>query len=180
MNTLTPEYLEWKAKLTELPSILTNKIRSRFCKRYKKKTGLNPWLNSKTFQIEENADDYMSHDCVIKISKFPEDKDIIHDAIHTHLDIWDDWSCLETSLHQYAIEHEMDPKKFSVITEVEKKRWTMRYFRGDLERDIYCYQGGIKKKENPRKYHKFLTDRERLVGKELLRHDILKSGLSTT
>jgi hypothetical protein len=42
MNTLTPEYLEWKAKLTELPSILTDKICSRFCKRYKKKTGLDP------------------------------------------------------------------------------------------------------------------------------------------
>ncbi|RHZ45499.1 hypothetical protein Glove_673g12 [Diversispora epigaea] len=80
MNTLTPEYLKWEAKLTELPSILTDKIRSRFCKRYKKKTGLDPWLNSETSQIE--ADDYISHDCVIKISKFPEEKSIIHEAVH--------------------------------------------------------------------------------------------------
>ncbi|CAG8634728.1 9928_t:CDS:1, partial [Diversispora eburnea] len=38
---------------------------------------------------------------------------------------------------------------------------------------------GIKRKEDPRKYHKFLTDRERLIGEELLRRGILKSGLST-
>ena len=33
---------------------------------------------------------------------------------------------------------------------------------------------------DPRKYHKFLTDRERLIGKELLRHGILESRLSTS
>ena len=45
-KTLTPEYLEWEAKLAELPSILTDKIRSRLYKRYKNKTGLDPWINS--------------------------------------------------------------------------------------------------------------------------------------
>ncbi|RIB02833.1 hypothetical protein C2G38_2226721 [Gigaspora rosea] len=62
----------------------------------------------------------------------------------------------EAGLRQYAIEHKMNPEKFSVITEAEKTR-----------------------KEDPRKYHKFLTDRERLIGEELLRRGILKSGLST-
>ncbi|CAG8686621.1 2191_t:CDS:2, partial [Ambispora leptoticha] len=85
----------------------------------------------------------------------------------------------EASLRQYAIEHKMDPGKFSIITEAEKKRWIMGCFRDDLERDIRCYQGGIKRKEDPRKYHKFLTDRDRLVGEELLRRSILKSRLST-
>ncbi|CAG8648654.1 9591_t:CDS:2, partial [Diversispora eburnea] len=33
--------------------------------------------------------------------------------------------------------------------------------------------------EDSRKYRKFLTDRERLVGEELLRCSILESGLST-
>ncbi|CAG8667346.1 10665_t:CDS:2, partial [Paraglomus brasilianum] len=82
-------------------------------------------------------------------------------------------------LYQYAIEHGMDPDKFSVITEAEKNRWAMGCFREDLERDIRFYRGGIKSKEDPRKYRKFLTDRERLVGEELLRRSILKSGLST-
>ncbi|CAG8619235.1 8809_t:CDS:2 [Cetraspora pellucida] len=41
-KTLTPEYLEWEAKLTEFPGILTDKIRSRLYKRYKNKTGSNP------------------------------------------------------------------------------------------------------------------------------------------
>ena len=75
----------------------------------------------------------------------------------------------------------MNPEKFSVITEAEKNRWAMGCFPADLERDIRLYRGGIKKNEDSRKYHKFLTDRERLVlvGEELLRRGILKSGLST-
>ncbi|CAG8551144.1 4278_t:CDS:2, partial [Cetraspora pellucida] len=59
-------------------------------------------------------------------------------------------------LHQYIIEHGINPKEFSIITEAEKNR-----------------------KEDSRKYRKFLTDRDRLVSEELLRQDILKSGLST-
>ena len=45
-KTLTSEYLEWHAKLTSLPSILTDKIHSTLYKRYKKKTGLDPWIKS--------------------------------------------------------------------------------------------------------------------------------------
>ncbi|RIB07603.1 hypothetical protein C2G38_2147481 [Gigaspora rosea] len=82
-------------------------------------------------------------------------------------------------LYQYAIEHGINPKEFSIITEAEKNRWTTGCFRGDLERDIRFYRGGIERKEDPRKYRKFLTDCERLVGEELLRRSILKSGLST-
>ena len=259
-KTLTPEYLEWHAKLTSLPSILTDKIRSTLYKRYKKKTGLDPWINSESSQIKKDTDNYLSQDCIIKISKFPEEKNIIYEAVHkrfpfliytnsnawhrdvfkytnseakcpickevhTRLGIWGDWSCLgkndhyflncpfridqkkiiiavqslpeaqvrvsdkisntsisgtsPNKIYQYAIEHEMDPEKFSVITEAEKKRWTMGCFRGDLERDIRCYRGGIKRNEDTRKYHKFLTDRDRLVGEELLRRSIQKSGLST-
>ncbi|CAG8649706.1 3934_t:CDS:1 [Diversispora eburnea] len=257
-KTLTSKYLEWEAKLTKLPSILTDKICSKFCKRYKKKTELDPWLNSETSEFSqiEKTDNHLSQDRVIKISKFPEEKGIIHEAVHKHFPflsytnsnvwhrdvfkytdseakcpickevhtrycIWGDWSdlgkddhyylncsfridqkkiiiviqslpeiqvsisnktCLyqpEASLRQYAIEHKMDPEKFSVITEAEKKKWDGECFREDLERDIRFYRGGIERKEDSRKYHKFLTDRERLVGEELLRRSILKSGLST-
>ncbi|CAG8483353.1 5347_t:CDS:1 [Ambispora leptoticha] len=73
----------------------------------------------------------------------------------------------------------MDPEKFSIITEAEKKMWIMGCFPADLERDIRLYRGGIKRNEDTRKYHKFLTDRDRLVGEELLRRSILKSRLST-
>ncbi|CAG8479965.1 12018_t:CDS:2 [Acaulospora colombiana] len=69
--------------------------------------------------------------------------------------------------YQYAIEHGMDPEKFSVITEAEKNRWAMGCLPADMERDIRFYRGGIERKEDTRKYHKFLTDRERLVGEEL-------------
>ncbi|CAG8779027.1 12835_t:CDS:1, partial [Racocetra fulgida] len=85
----------------------------------------------------------------------------------------------KTRFYQYAVEHGMDPEKFSIVTEAEKNRWTMGCFRGDLERDIRFYRGGIESKEDPRKYREFLTDRERLIGEELLRRSILKSGLST-
>ena len=40
---LTPEYLNWHAKLAGLPSILTDKICSKLYKRYKKETGCEPW-----------------------------------------------------------------------------------------------------------------------------------------
>ncbi|CAG8559163.1 2314_t:CDS:2, partial [Racocetra fulgida] len=165
MNTLTPEYLEWEAKL-ELPSILSDKTRSRFYNRYKKKTGLDPWINSETSESKQDAGNHLSQDCIIKISKFPEEKSTIHKAVHkrfpflsctnsnawyrdvfkytdseakcpvckdvhTHLGIW--------ATGVYAIEHGMDPEKFSVITEAEKNRWAMGCFRGDLERDIRFY-----------------------------------------
>ena len=40
---LTSEYLDWYAKLTGLPNILIDKIRSNLYKRYKKETGHEPW-----------------------------------------------------------------------------------------------------------------------------------------
>ncbi|CAG8626520.1 23413_t:CDS:1, partial [Gigaspora rosea] len=40
---LSPEYLNWHAKLTGLPDILTDKIRSNLYKKYKKETGHEPW-----------------------------------------------------------------------------------------------------------------------------------------
>ncbi|RIA82562.1 hypothetical protein C1645_743700 [Glomus cerebriforme] len=82
-------------------------------------------------------------------------------------------------LYQYAIEHGLDPEKFLIVTEADKKRWAGESFRGILEVDMRFYCGAIKRKEDPRKYHKFLTDRERMIGEELLRHDILKHRSST-
>ncbi|PKY46681.1 hypothetical protein RhiirA4_520401 [Rhizophagus irregularis] len=48
---LTPEYLDWHAKLSGLPSILTDKIHSNLCKRYKKETGNEPWQASRVVTI---------------------------------------------------------------------------------------------------------------------------------
>ncbi|PKK42222.1 hypothetical protein RhiirC2_571575, partial [Rhizophagus irregularis] len=39
----TSEYLDWHAKLTGLPSVLTDRIRSSLYKKYKRETGLEPW-----------------------------------------------------------------------------------------------------------------------------------------
>ncbi|RGB31548.1 hypothetical protein C1646_708686 [Rhizophagus diaphanus] len=51
---LTSEYLEWHAKLSGLPSVLTNKIRSNLYKRYKKETGNEPWqLSEAVISISE-------------------------------------------------------------------------------------------------------------------------------
>ena len=44
---LTPEYLDWHAKLTGLPSVLTDRIRPSLYKKYKKETGHEPWQLSK-------------------------------------------------------------------------------------------------------------------------------------
>ena len=61
---LTPEYLDWHAKLTGLPSVLTDRIRPSLYKKYKKETGHEPWqlsedrllINSKP----ENKVSYLS------------------------------------------------------------------------------------------------------------------------
>ena len=53
-KVLTPEYLDWHAKLSGLPSILTDKIRSNLYKRYKKETGNEPWqLSEAVISISE-------------------------------------------------------------------------------------------------------------------------------
>jgi hypothetical protein len=49
---LTANYLDWHAKLTGLPSILTDKIRSKLHKRYKKETGNEPWQLSEIHEPE--------------------------------------------------------------------------------------------------------------------------------
>ncbi|CAG8786726.1 20480_t:CDS:1, partial [Gigaspora margarita] len=68
--------------------------------------------------------------------------------------------------------HRMDSEEFSIITEAKKNRWAIGCFPADLKRDICFYYGGIERKEVTRKYHKFLTDQNRLVGEELLCYGI--------
>jgi len=49
---LTHEYLDWHAKLSGLPSILTDKIQSSLYKKYKKETGHEPWQLSEVHESE--------------------------------------------------------------------------------------------------------------------------------
>ena len=51
-KVLTPEYLDWYAKLNGLPSILTDKICIKFYKRYKKETEYEPWQLSEVHKLE--------------------------------------------------------------------------------------------------------------------------------
>ena len=54
VKILTTDYLDWHAKLTGLPSILTDKIHSKLYKRYKKETGNEPWqLSEAVISISE-------------------------------------------------------------------------------------------------------------------------------
>ncbi|CAG8627926.1 8326_t:CDS:2 [Ambispora gerdemannii] len=145
---LTPEYLDWYAKLVEVPSSLTNKIRLILYRAYTEETGLDPWVKPESSRIEKDTDDHILQDSL------PETQMVLPNKIYTSSISKTDPN--KNHLYQYAIEHEINPKEFSIITETEKNR-----------------------KEDPRKYHKFLTDRERLVSEELLRQDILKSDLST-
>ena len=52
LKILTSEYLDWHAKLSGLPSILTDKIRSSLDKKYKKETGHEPWQLSEVHESE--------------------------------------------------------------------------------------------------------------------------------
>ena len=51
-KVLTPEYLDWHAKLSGLPSVLTDKIRSNLYRRYKKETGNELWQLSEVHKSE--------------------------------------------------------------------------------------------------------------------------------
>src|SRR5204863_9747016 len=54
IKILTADYLDWHAKLSGLPSVLTDKIRSKLYKRYKKQTGCEPWqLSEALISISE-------------------------------------------------------------------------------------------------------------------------------
>ena len=52
VKILTADYLDWHAKLTGLPSILTDKIHFKLYKRYKKETGNEPWQLSEVHKSE--------------------------------------------------------------------------------------------------------------------------------
>ena len=59
-KALTPEYLDWYAKLIEVPSSLTDKIRLILYRAYTEETGLDPWIKSEvseSSQIEKNAEE---------------------------------------------------------------------------------------------------------------------------
>jgi hypothetical protein len=62
---LTAEYLDWHTKLIGLPSILTDKIRSKLYKRYKKQTGNEPWQLSEVHHLRNSKPEN-------KVSSIPE------------------------------------------------------------------------------------------------------------
>ncbi|CAG8627688.1 7913_t:CDS:2, partial [Paraglomus occultum] len=84
---------------------------------YTEETGLDPWIKSETSESpqSENTDNHIIQDNSLEIQVTAPNKN---------------------RLYQYAIEHGINPKEFSIITEAEKNRWAMGCFRGDLERDI--------------------------------------------
>ena len=51
-KVLTLEYLDWHAKLSGLPSVLTDKIQSSLYKKYKKEIGHEPWQLSEAHASE--------------------------------------------------------------------------------------------------------------------------------
>ena len=64
-KVLTPEYLDWHAKLNGLPSVLMDKIQSNLYKKYKRETGLEPWkLPEVRLLINSKPEN--------KVSSFPE------------------------------------------------------------------------------------------------------------
>ena len=61
VKILTADYLDWHAKLTGLPSVLTDRIRSKLYKTYKKETGNEPWQLPKAvidMSAEPQASDF--------------------------------------------------------------------------------------------------------------------------
>src|SRR5437764_10167544 len=57
-KVLTPEYLDWHAKLSGLPSVLTDKISINLYKRYKKETGNETWQSVISISEKPQASDF--------------------------------------------------------------------------------------------------------------------------
>ncbi|RHZ88204.1 hypothetical protein Glove_25g58 [Diversispora epigaea] len=86
---LTSKYLKWQAKITVSLGISIDEIRPKLYKRYEIKTGLNPWINSKSLQIMTNIQSKIdllelvserSKDFWNKIKIFPE-KEMIFERV---------------------------------------------------------------------------------------------------
>ncbi|CAG8571989.1 1752_t:CDS:2 [Diversispora eburnea] len=167
-----------------------DKTHSRFYNRYKNKTELDPWIMSETPEHPqiEKTDNYLSHDCVIKISKFLEEKSIILDVVYKSFPFL---SYINSNAwHQDVFKYTNSEAKCPICKESlpeTEGRIPNKTHLYQLEASLHQYaiEHGMdsekfSRKEDPRKYHKFLTDRERLVGEELLHCSIVKSGLSTT
>ncbi len=64
IKILTADYLDWHAKLSELPSVLTDNIWSNLYKKYKKETGHELWQLSEDCLLinlkSENKVSYLS------------------------------------------------------------------------------------------------------------------------
>ena len=73
-KTLTPEYLDWHAKLTGLPSVLTDRIRSSLYKKYKKETGYEPWQLSEDRLINSKPENKVSNLYFLSSGKQCEEK----------------------------------------------------------------------------------------------------------
>ncbi|CAH1769273.1 3312_t:CDS:2, partial [Entrophospora sp. SA101] len=67
-KVLTPKYLDWYSKLTDLPTMISDKLHSKLYKIYKEKTGLDPWIKSETSESpqSENADNHILQDSSLK------------------------------------------------------------------------------------------------------------------
>src|SRR4051812_25412877 len=63
-KVLTPEYLDWYSKLTDLPTMISDKL----YKTYKEKTRLDPWIKSETSESPQskNADNHILQDSSLK------------------------------------------------------------------------------------------------------------------
>ena len=79
-KVLTPEYLNWHAKLSGLPSVLTDKIRSKLYKAYKKETGNEPWQLPKAV-IDMSAEPQASDFKPITFEARPEPEIIIKSVL---------------------------------------------------------------------------------------------------
>ncbi|RHZ80111.1 hypothetical protein Glove_139g274 [Diversispora epigaea] len=107
----------------------------------------------------------MSDDFVIPSPPLP--NPILIDLFTAGLINRDNIIFLGTMYYAFCINIEPRLKEIGELWVVSEKTW----------KEICA---SIEKKEDPRKYREFLSDRERLVGEELLRRGIIKSGLSTT
>ncbi|GES97680.1 hypothetical protein GLOIN_2v1176464 [Rhizophagus clarus] len=90
---LTPKYLDWHAKLTGLPRVLTDKICSNLYKKYKRETGLELWKLPEAHLLINSKPEN-------KVSSFPE-QSVELTMPYLGWKTWELWITWQMVLHEY-------------------------------------------------------------------------------
>ncbi|RHZ55607.1 hypothetical protein Glove_413g21 [Diversispora epigaea] len=162
-KTLTPEYLEWEAEITVAPGISIDEIRPKLYRRYKNKTGLDPWKN-------DNIDKPLTPEYLDWYAKLPEPPSSLTDKIrlilysaYTEETGLDPWIKSETSVCEKP---EINSKLLDEIAELRKENIKIKTENTELKHDLDKFKKELVTKKNRKFQEKCILIAQVLLGEK--------------